>query len=84
VDGTTAIQRIIGLTPTINSIGFNTTNIVLSGAGGPPGSNYFLLTSSNLANWLNSFTGQFDGLANFQLTNSTDTNAPQRFYRISR
>ena len=84
VDGTTAIRRIIGLTPTINSLSFNTTNVFLSGAGGPPGSNYFLLTSSNLANWLNAFTGQFDGLANFQLTNSADTNALQQFYRISR
>jgi glucose/arabinose dehydrogenase len=84
VDGTTSLQRIIGLTPTINSISFNTTNIFLSGAGGGPGSNYIMLTSTDLVNWVNSFTGKFDALANFQLTNSTDTNAPQQFYRISR
>ena len=84
VDGTGALRRIIGLTPTINSISYNTTNIFLSGAGGPPGSNYFLQTSTNLMNWLNSFTGQFDGLANFQMTSSTGTNSQQQFYRISR
>jgi hypothetical protein len=61
----------------------NTTNVLLSGAGGPPGSNYFLLTSTDLVNWINSFTGKFDSLANFQLTNSTDTKAAQQFYRIS-
>ena len=84
VDGTSSLQRIIGLTPTINSISFNATNILLSGAGGPPGSNYFLLTSTDLVSWINSFTGKFDTLANFQLTNSADTNGPQKFYRISR
>jgi glucose/arabinose dehydrogenase len=83
-DGTSSLQRIIGLTPTINSISFSTPNILLSGAGGPPGSNYYLLTSTDLVSWINSFTGQFDTLANFQLTNSTDTNGPQKFYRISR
>ncbi len=83
VDGTTAIQRIIALTPTINSIGYNTTNVLLSGAGGLPNGNYFLLTSTDLFNWKNSFTGQLDGLANFNLTNLT-TNSSQKFYRISR
>jgi glucose/arabinose dehydrogenase len=84
VDGTSTLRRIIGLTPTINAIGYNTTNVLLSGAGGPPGGNYFLLTSTDLVSWLNSFTGQFDGIANFQLTNTPNTNTPQQFYRISR
>jgi glucose/arabinose dehydrogenase len=41
VDGTTALQRIIGLTPTINSIGYDSTNIFLSGAGGIRGAIIF-------------------------------------------
>lgn len=84
VEGAASLQRIIGLTPTINSIDYNTTNIFLSGAGGAPGSNYFLLTSTDLVSWINSFTGKFDSLANFRLTNSSVTNASQKFYRISR
>jgi len=84
VDGTSTIRRIVGLTPTINSIGLNATSVLLSGAGGAPGGNYVLLSSTNLVNWMSSFTGQFDGLANFQLTNSTGTNGQQQFYRISR
>jgi glucose/arabinose dehydrogenase len=83
VDGTSSLMRILPLTPTINSIDFNTTNVLLSGAGGLPNGNYFLLTSTDIVSWVNSFTGQMDGLANFTLTNST-TNATQKFYRISR
>jgi hypothetical protein len=82
-DGTSTLKRIISLTPVINTFGYNTTNVLLSGAGGPPGSNYFLMTSTDLVNWINSVTGQFDALANFTLTNSTATNSPQKFYRLS-
>lgn len=84
VDGTSSIMRIIALTPTIDSISVNSTNVLLSGAGGAPSGNYFLLTSTNLANWINVFTGQLDALANFTLTNSPGSNAAQKFYRISR
>lgn len=84
MDGTSTIRRIIAQKPTIGSIDFDTTGVVLNGAGGPPGSNYYLLTSTNLMNWVYSFTGQLDGLGNFMLTNPVSTNGPQKFYRISR
>lgn len=84
IDGTAAIQRVISLTPNIGSIDFSMTNVVLNGAGGPPGSNYFLLTSTNLMNWAYSFTGQLDALGNFMLTNPMSTNDSKKFYRISR
>ncbi|HXS69699.1 MAG TPA: hypothetical protein VN761_12705, partial [Candidatus Polarisedimenticolia bacterium] len=84
MDGASTIRRIISQKPNIGSISLDTTNVVLTGVGGPPGSNYFLLASTNFVSWINSFTGQLDGLGNFILTNPVTTNAPQKFYRISR
>ncbi len=84
MDGTSTIRRIISQKPNIGSISLSMTNVVLNGAGGPPGSNYFLLTSTNLMSWIYSFTGQLDGLGNFMVTNSVGTNDSQKFYRISR
>lgn len=83
-NGTTRIKRIIPLRPGITGIDLQSTNIIISGAGGPPGSNYFLLTSTNLVRWVYSFTGQLDNLSNFQLTNSVGPDEAQKFYRISR
>jgi glucose/arabinose dehydrogenase len=83
VDGTGGIKRIIALTPTIATIDYNAANVVLSGAGGVPGGNYFLLTSTNLTSWIDAFTGQLDSLGNFNLTNPINSTNPQTFYRIS-
>jgi glucose/arabinose dehydrogenase len=82
-DGTSTIKRIIPLMPTINSISFNTTNVVLNGAGGAPSGAWKLFTSTNLADWSLSVTGQLDFLSNFEITNSVDPSAPKTFYRIS-
>ena len=83
-DGTSTIKRIIPLTPTITSLNYNTTNVVLNGAGGIPSGAWKLLMSTNLTDWTLTVTGQLDFLANFEITNSVDPAAPKVFYRISR
>jgi glucose/arabinose dehydrogenase len=82
-DGTSTIKRIIPIMPTINSINFNTTNVVLNGAGGAPSGAWKLFTSTNLTSWTLSVTGQLDFLSNFEITNSVPPDAPKMFYRIS-
>jgi glucose/arabinose dehydrogenase len=79
-----SLKRIISLKPVITSINYNTTNVIVNGAGGLPNGGWNLFTSTNLLSWTLSLTGQLDSLANFGLTNSTDPAAPQTFYRISR
>jgi glucose/arabinose dehydrogenase len=83
-DGTSTIKRIIPLTPTINSLDYNSTNVVLNGAGGIPSGAWKLLASTNLTDWTLTATGQLDFLSNFTITNSVDPSAPKTFYRISR
>ena len=60
--------------------------LVLSGSGGMPGSNYYVLGSTNLAlppaGWVRLLTNQFDGGGNFSFTNGYGTNGPQQFYRL--
>jgi glucose/arabinose dehydrogenase len=84
VDGTGTLKRIIGLTPAITSLQYNTTNAVLFGAGGPPTSPYVLQSSTNLMNWISVVTGQIDGLGNFTTTNALPGGAAETFYRIKR
>jgi len=78
------IKRLVPTTPVFNGINYSATNLVLSGAGGFSNETFFLLTSSNLVNWDNSFTGQMDSLGNFSVTNSVESNAMQKFYRVLR
>jgi glucose/arabinose dehydrogenase len=82
-DGPSTIKRIIPLLPTINSLSYNTTNVVLNGAGGIPSGAWKLFTSTNLSSWTLSVTGQLDFLSNFEITNSVPPDAPKMFYRIS-
>jgi len=57
---------------------------ILSGIGGTSGSNYFVLTSTNLAiplaSWTPIATNQFGNLGQFSFTNTPPTNVPQLFY----
>ena len=83
-DGTSTLKRIIGLTPAITSIQYNTTNAILLGAGGPPSGMYVLQSSTNLMSWISAVTGQFDGLGNLTITNPLPGGVSETFYRISR
>lgn len=61
-------------------------NLVLSGAGGIPGGNYYVLSSTNLAiplsNWLVLSTNAFDASGNFNFTNTPAPGAPPGFYLL--
>jgi autotransporter-associated beta strand protein len=58
----------------------------LSGSGGTPGRNYYLLTSTGISTpealWTPILTNSFDGGGNFTCSAPLDANAPQRFYLI--
>lgn len=61
-------------------------NMVLSGSGGLPLANYYLLASADAAapvgNWSRLATNQFDVSGNFSLTNVINASAVQTFYRL--
>ena len=60
------------------------TNLVFSGTGGSPGSNYVVLTSTNLTipltNWLALTTNTFDGSGQFHYTNNVSPVEPRQFF----
>jgi T5SS/PEP-CTERM-associated repeat protein/autotransporter-associated beta strand protein len=72
--------------PTIANVSLKGTNLVLSGSGGNANSNYFVLTTTNLAlpapDWAVLSTNQFDGNGNFSSTNSTDLTLPGSFFQL--
>ena len=61
-------------------------NLILSGNGGTPSGNYFVLTTTNVtlpvANWSRIATNQFDATGLFNLTNQINPATPQLFYRL--
>lgn len=63
------------------------TNLVLTGAGGPPGARYFLLTSTNitvpLANWTVIATNNFETNGRFSLIIPIDPAVHRRFFTIA-
>jgi autotransporter-associated beta strand protein len=80
-DGTISIIGVVLPQITVQSGG---GKVILNGANGAPGATYNILTSTNLADPLASWTGietnVFDGTGAFSFTNSIDPNAPQRFF----
>ena len=83
----TSIQGQVNLIvskPQFGNISVTANGLVMNGSGGTPGTNYYLLGSTNLAlplaNWTRVLTNQFDSNGNFNFTNSISTNAPQNFY----
>ena len=83
----TAVGEIVLLLPpTISKINISGNNIIFNGTGGLPGSNYYLLDSTNLLLPLNQWqrlgTSNFDASGNFSFTNSSAPNLPQVFYLL--
>lgn len=60
------------------------TNFIFTGIGGPSGSNYVVLASTNLAlplaNWLPLTTNTFDGSGQFRYTNIVNPAKPRQFF----
>jgi autotransporter-associated beta strand protein len=70
--------------PQIGNISVTPSGLVMSGFGGNTSSNFYLLSATNLAlplaSWTRVLTNQFDTNGDFNFTNAMDTNAPQKFY----
>ena len=72
--------------PMVTQVTFSGTNLVSGGTGGMPGSNYVVLTSTNLTLplpvWKRTTTNVFDGSGGFNFTNPAGAGLPQSFYTI--
>jgi PKD repeat protein len=74
--------------PTIGTVALSGTNLVLSGTGGPVGQTYRILTSTNVASTLSSWTPVFTNTftspsGSYSYTNSTPTNGASFFILVS-
>jgi len=72
--------------PSFSGISVAGGSVVLSGGGGTPGADCYILSATNIAtpaaSWVQSATNQFDSNGNFAWTNDAATLAPQRFFRL--
>jgi autotransporter-associated beta strand protein len=70
--------------PQFGNISVTPGGLVMNGSGGNTSSNFYLLSSTNLAlplaSWTRLLTNQFDTNGDFSFTNAMDANAPQKFY----
>jgi hypothetical protein len=58
-------------------------NLIFAGSGGSPGSNYYVLASTNVATgWMRIATNQFDANGEFTVTNTVNPGAPERFFLL--
>ena len=72
--------------PHIGTAKVSAGNFVLSGSGGTPGTGYSVLSQTNvakpLATWTVAGTGTFNGSGNFSFTNAVTPGTSKLFYRI--
>ncbi len=72
--------------PTITSVAASGGNLVLSGTNGPASRTYYVLTSTNvaapLATWTPIATNTFDANGAFSFTNAINPATPKRFYSL--
>lgn len=78
---------VVSTTPTaITQSAIVDGSFVLSGSGGTPNWNYYLLGTTNLnipmAQWTILATNSFDASGNFSVTNTLDLSSPQLFLRV--
>jgi hypothetical protein len=70
--------------PTISQQG---NNLIIAGSGGPSGSPFHLIATTNLSlplsQWISVASNLFDGSGNFRFTNPAPANLPVRFFRLS-
>lgn len=77
--------EVIGI-PRFESIVHSGTNMVISGGAGPANASYTVLTSTNVAlaltSWTRLLTNQFDNFGVFIFTDGIDPAVSHRFYRL--
>jgi hypothetical protein len=83
--GATNLSLIVGAgAPRFGTFDLVKTNFILGGIGGTAGSNYLILTSTNLtiplANWTALTTNAFDAGGNFRFTNPASPAKPSQFF----
>lgn len=86
-DGTIAVFSTAPATPPVfNSVITSGSNLVLSGTNGPANSAYYVLSATNVAlpvaSWSRIATNNFNGSGNFAFTNAIVPGIPQQFYRL--
>jgi autotransporter-associated beta strand protein len=86
-DGTIAVISTAPANPPVfGAISASGNNLVMSGSNGTASASYYVLTSTNvaqpMASWTPLVTNQFDGSGNFAFTNAVSTGTPQMFYRL--
>jgi len=79
--------RVLAVSPArITSSTVSGGNLILQGAGGPPGASYSWLTSTNvaapMATWTTNTTGVFDSGGSFSNAFPINTSEPKRFFRL--
>jgi autotransporter-associated beta strand protein len=83
VDGT---LRITVLRPRITSVSVSGSDFVISAINGPPSGNVLVLTSTNVAAALSTWTTiastQFDGAGNLTISDPINTGSAQLFYTL--
>jgi autotransporter-associated beta strand protein len=86
VNGTISVESIAPEQPEFDSPVFSDGDLVLGGTGGTPGGTYYLLSTTNVAlpvsSWTRVSTNVFDGSGNFSLTNAIIPATPRLFYQI--
>jgi hypothetical protein len=69
--------------PVIRGVAFTGGNVVVSGTGGTPGWQYYVLASTNVAlpltQWTRVVTNAFDTAGNFSFTNAVETGISAKF-----
>jgi fibronectin-binding autotransporter adhesin len=72
--------------PSFGNIRVASGGLVISGSGGMSNAVYYVMSATNLAAPLNSWThfatNTFDASGNFNFTNAFNPNAPRQFYRL--
>jgi autotransporter-associated beta strand protein len=86
-DGTIAVLATTIPHPGISAVSVsNGTNLVLSGTNGYAGAFYYVLSSTNvaapLASWTRETSGSFGSTGSFAVTNAVSAGVPQKFYRL--
>src|SRR6185369_10372538 len=78
--------EVVAAQPAFASITLSGTNVNVTGADGTPGSNYTVLTATNVAlplsNWVSIVTNQFGAGGEFSFTNGIPPGEPQRYFRL--
>ncbi len=85
VDGTLRVTNAT-TPPTITSVVVSSGNLVFSGSGGPPSGSYVVLTSTNVAapliSWTHASTNSYDGTGHFSVTNAIVPGVTREFFRL--